>query len=157
MEPERPQRSAPPLTVSALARRAGVPASTIRYYERRGLLAPASRSTSGYRLFDAQALARVRFILAAKEAGFALEDIRALLDLDARPGACAQVKRLIDARLERVAQERRRLEAIEAALTAWRRRCQEQGDACQLIETLKVAPVSDHVHAPRTEDDHDAA
>jgi len=157
MAPARPQRSAPPLTVSALARRAGVPASTIRYYERRGLLAPASRSTSGYRLFDAQAPARVRFILAAKEAGFALEDIRTLLDLDARPGACAQVQRLIDARLERVARERSRLQAIEAALTAWRRLCKAQGDACRVIETLTMAAGADPAHAQRTEDDDDAA
>lgn len=145
------------LTVSALARCAGVPPSTIRYYERRGLLSPASRSASGYRLFDAQTLARVRFILAAKEAGFALEDVRRLLDLDARPGACAKVQALIDARLARVVRERNRLEAIEAALTRWRRLCAAQGDACRVIETLTVAAGADPACAPSTEDDHDAA
>jgi MerR family Zn(II)-responsive transcriptional regulator of zntA len=50
------------LTVGKIAALAGVRADTLRYYERERLLAPASKSSSGYRLYDSDALRRIRFI-----------------------------------------------------------------------------------------------
>ena len=65
------------MAIGDLARRAGLAASTIRYYEEVGLLPPAAR-TSGRRVFDEQTLDRLLVIAVAKEAGFSLREIRQL-------------------------------------------------------------------------------
>ncbi len=68
------------LTIGQLAKRAGLRSSTLRYYEDEGLLAPTGRSDAGYRLYDEAAEQRLRFIQRAQRLGFALGDIRTLLD-----------------------------------------------------------------------------
>jgi MerR family mercuric resistance operon transcriptional regulator len=64
-------------------RAAGVPVTTLRYYERAGLVRPTTRAENQYRLYAAQTLQIIRFIRAAQAAGFILEDGRTLL---AAPG-----------------------------------------------------------------------
>ena len=54
---------------------------TLRYYERRGLLPRPERNTSGHRLYDPAAVARIRFIKRAQDLGFVLEEILELLSL----------------------------------------------------------------------------
>lgn len=65
--------------VSELAERAGVPPSTVRFYERVGLLSPARRAPNGYRVFDESALKELEFVNRAKGIGMSLEDITDLL------------------------------------------------------------------------------
>jgi MerR family transcriptional regulator, copper efflux regulator len=67
------------LRVSELAGRAGVAPSTVRFYERAGLLSPARRAANGYRVFDESALDELAFIGRAKGIGMSLEDIAGLL------------------------------------------------------------------------------
>src|SRR2546429_2714974 len=66
------------LAIGEVARAAGVQASAIRYYERRGLL-PAPARSGGKRRYDARVLQRLRVIEVAKQAGFSLRQIRRLL------------------------------------------------------------------------------
>ena len=75
------------LTVSKLAEGAGISADSVRYYERIGLLPEPDRSPSGYRLYDHDALERVRFIKRAQRFGLRLEEIGELLDIRER-GLC---------------------------------------------------------------------
>ncbi len=63
------------LRVSELAARAGVAPSTVRFYERAGLLSPARRAANGYRVFDESALDELAFVSRAKRIGMSLEDI----------------------------------------------------------------------------------
>ena len=67
------------LRVSELAERAGVAPSTVRFYERVGLLSPARRSPNGYRVFDESALEELAFVNRAKGIGMSLDDITDLL------------------------------------------------------------------------------
>lgn len=67
------------LLISELAARSGFPASTLRYYERVGLLTPADRSPAGYRLYAVADLDRLRFIHQAKSLGLPLSDITRLV------------------------------------------------------------------------------
>ena len=67
------------LTIGELARTAAVPASTVRYYERTGLLRRPPRSQSNYRLYRDEDVYRVRFIKAAQATGFTLDDVAELL------------------------------------------------------------------------------
>src|SRR5688572_6021621 len=68
-------------TIGELARQAGVGIETVRFYERQGLLEEPKRRASGYRQYDVEAVAVLRFIRRAKELGFTLREIKALLAL----------------------------------------------------------------------------
>ena len=67
------------LDIAEVAQRTGVPASTLRFYERRKLVLPSSRTTGDYRLYARGDVARVRFIKRAQELGFTLADVELLL------------------------------------------------------------------------------
>lgn len=67
------------LTIGRLAERANVSTSMLRFYEREGLLKPARRSGSGYRLYDEDAEETLLFIRRAQRLGFSLEDIKLVL------------------------------------------------------------------------------
>lgn len=73
--PERRRES----TIGALARRARVAPSVLRYYEKEGLLVPGRRTASGYRLYGPDAERTLLFINRAKRLGFSLDDIRQFL------------------------------------------------------------------------------
>jgi DNA-binding transcriptional MerR regulator len=75
---------------SELARLAGVSTDTLRYYERLRLLPAAPRSASGYRLYPAQALDRVRVIRGALAIGFSVRELTAILAERDRGGAPCQ-------------------------------------------------------------------
>ncbi len=72
------------MTIGELARAAGVRISTLRFYERRGLLTPASRSPAGYRRYEAADVDRVLFLRRAPELGFSLAELGAMLALSRR-------------------------------------------------------------------------
>ena len=67
------------LSITDVARATSVPTSTLRYYDRLGLLASEGRSDNGYRRYDERALDRLRFIGRAKELGCSLDEIASLL------------------------------------------------------------------------------
>ncbi|MGQ0576114.1 MAG: heavy metal-responsive transcriptional regulator [Pseudonocardia sp.] len=76
--------------ISQLADRVGVPATTLRFYEKVGLLA-ADRSPAGYRRYGEADVERVQFIAAAKQLGLALEQIRDLLHVW-DDGVCREIR-----------------------------------------------------------------
>jgi DNA-binding transcriptional MerR regulator len=69
------------LTISQLAGRSGVPATTLRYYEKVGVLPQAPRSDSGYRHYGEDAVARIAFVQRAKALGVELDDLADLVRL----------------------------------------------------------------------------
>lgn len=75
------------LTIGKLAARARLSTNALRFYEREGLLSPASKSESGY---DEAAVARVGFIQHAQQCGFTLVEIQELLSLRSRESACCE-------------------------------------------------------------------
>jgi Cu(I)-responsive transcriptional regulator len=82
-----------PLTIGKLAESSGLSPDTIRFYEKRELIGPVSRTESGYRLYDSTVVGRLEFIMRAKEVGFTLDEIHQLLVLRDDPtGSCAAVK-----------------------------------------------------------------
>lgn len=76
------------LTIGKLAALADVRTDTLRYYERQHLLTPASKSDSGYRLYDSDSVQRIRFIKQAQHCGFTLAEIAQLLALRHQASAC---------------------------------------------------------------------
>ena len=69
------------LRIGEVAKQAGVGVETVRFYEREGLLHEPERRASGYRQYDEEAVAVLRFIRRAKELGFTLKEIKSLLNL----------------------------------------------------------------------------
>jgi DNA-binding transcriptional MerR regulator len=69
------------LRTGDLAQAAGVNQQTLRYYERRGLLAPTTRTLGGHRLYSAHAVTVLRVIKAAQRLGFTLAEIAELIDV----------------------------------------------------------------------------
>lgn len=107
------------LRVSEVAERAGVAASTVRFYERSGLLSPARRSRNGYRVFDESALDELVFVQRAKGIGMSLEDIADLVA--AWPtGKCqslqARLRAYLARRISEVRQQQAELGAFERQL-----------------------------------------
>jgi MerR family copper efflux transcriptional regulator len=114
----------PSLTIGTVAKRAGVPIDTIRYYEREGLLPAPLRRASGYRSYNESAIRRLRFIRRAKELGFTLEEIRDLLALSTdRRGGVRAVRKRAEQRLASI-------DARIAELTRIREGLQQLIDVC---------------------------
>ena len=105
------------LTIGDLARVAGVPTSTIRYYERAGLIRPERRSRANYRLYGAAALDRLRFIRSSQAAGFALAEIKSLLELrDGNMKRCDELRPLVEVRLAIIESRTHELKRIQRLL-----------------------------------------
>jgi DNA-binding transcriptional MerR regulator len=86
--------------ISELARRSGVPAKTIRYYEQIGLLPAPDRADNNYRHYVPATVERLRFIVSTRSLGFGLADIRALLAArDAGEAPCERVLEALEAQL----------------------------------------------------------
>ena len=127
-------------TIGQLATAADVPTSTVRYYERVGLVEADGRSESNYRLYGFEALERVRFIRAAQATGFSLDDVKALLALrDGTTAPCGQVRQLIEERIFHVEERMKDLRHVKKVLKASLELCltSEEGKGCQVIEQLR--------------------
>jgi MerR family transcriptional regulator, mercuric resistance operon regulatory protein len=133
-----------------LAARAAVNPQTLRYYERRGLLAEPVRTSGGYRAYPDGAVARVRFVKRAQDLGFTLAEVETLLELaEGGPDSCARVRALAE---EKITDLRRRiadLQALQSGLsrlvaTCERPRAQRE---CPILHELDVAAGSGTVEA----------
>lgn len=124
------------MTIGKAAVAVGVATTTLRYYEREGLLYPANRSKSGYRVYDAQAVERLQFIRAAQAIGFTLHNIRALLRLDGDT-PCREVQKLIERRLSDVDAKLADLQRVRTTLADALQRCRKSKKGCPLVADLK--------------------
>jgi DNA-binding transcriptional MerR regulator len=89
--------------IGEVAREAGVSVDTVRFYERRGVLPAAGRRPSGYRVFDASAVSRIRAAKALQELGFTLDEVAgALRSHDAGGATCASERWRLEAVVERI-------------------------------------------------------
>ena len=127
------------LTIGTVAKRAGVPIDTIRYYEREGLLPEPLRRASGYRSYNESAIKRLRFIRRAKDLGFTLEEIRDLLALSSdRRGGVKAVRKRAEQRLADIEARIAELVRIRAGLQQLIEACPGHGDPehCPILRAL---------------------
>lgn len=128
------------MTIGQLALAAGVNVETVRYYQRRGLLAVPERPTGGIGRYAPSALTRLRFIKRSQSLGFSLDDVQALLSLDDGQ-ACSAARSIGEHKLADVRQRIQTLRALEDALQGLVVQCAttKRKVSCPLIETLMRA------------------
>lgn len=127
-------------TISQLAKAAGIPTTTVRYYERIGLVEPEDRSHGNYRLYGNESLNKLKFIREAQAIGFTLEDVKSLLtDEDGDTPTCGSVQGLIEARLEDIEERLKDLRHVRKVLRSALEQCHQQkkSDCCHVVAGLK--------------------
>jgi DNA-binding transcriptional MerR regulator len=136
------------VTIGEAARQSGVKVPTIRYYEQIGLLPSPSRSETNRRHYEAADLQRLAFIRHARELGFEIEAIRALLTLQDDPGQpCATADAIAQMRLADVEQRIRSLTALKAELELMVEGCRHgKVGECRVIEVLADHSQCRHDH-----------
>ncbi|CAA0123355.1 HTH-type transcriptional regulator CueR [Halioglobus japonicus] len=129
------------MNISEAARRSGLSAKTIRYYEDIDLIAPAARGQNGYRQYDHKAVEELHFLARAREVGFDLLECRQLLDL--QRDSSRQSRHARQLVLEKSQQLQTRIEqlvAMQNVLHSMADRCKgDEGPACAILEDLAGA------------------
>ncbi len=121
-------------TVGEMAKQLGVPASTLRYYDKEGLLPFVERSSGGIRMFQPSDFEWLQVINCMKKAGMSIQDIRQYIEL------ALQGDSTIDQRLAMFMQQR---EALKARLAELRHTLLTVEYKCWYYETAKAAGSTD--------------
>jgi MerR family transcriptional regulator, mercuric resistance operon regulatory protein len=124
-------------TISHVAKTLDINIETVRFYERRGLIAQPPKPDYGYRHYPEDTVHRIRFIKRAQELGFTLDEIANLLSLNDRP--CGQVQGLAEHKLSAVKEKMADLRRLENALMGLLAQCQSNDDDshCPIIDSLQ--------------------
>jgi DNA-binding transcriptional MerR regulator len=102
-----------PLSIGVLARQCGIRTSALRFWETEGLITPVGRTPAGYRLYDAECAARVRFILRAQALGLSLDEVHELLAAADGEGGSTLRDRLRHLVAHKLAQTRHQIGELE--------------------------------------------
>jgi len=125
------------MNIGDIAKRTGLPAKTIRYYEEIGLVTP-HREANGYRVFDDKDMHRLTFLARARALGFPIEECRTLLALykdDTR--ASADVKRIAQDHLAQIEDKILQLQSMRDTLTHLVRECAgDNRPDCPILKDL---------------------
>jgi MerR family copper efflux transcriptional regulator len=126
------------MNIGQAAKRSGVPAKTIRYYESIGLIPAAGRTASGYRAYTAPEIEMLRFIHRARGLGFSVAQVAGLLDLwRDRSRASADVKAIALDHVAAIELKIRELETIRATLLDLTHRCHgDDHPDCPILDEL---------------------
>ena len=128
------------MKIGAVATRADVNIQTVRYYERRGLLAKPPRTESNYRLYSEDSVRRVRFVKRAQQLGFTLKEIKDLLALRLKPTSrSSAVKERATTKIADIEEKVRTLQRMKRALTKLTAACDGCGSTseCPILEALE--------------------
>ena len=123
-----------PLTIGGVAREAHVNVETVRYYQRRGLVAVPAVHPAGMRRYDEAAVKRIRFIKRAQALGFSLKEISGLLVL-AEGRSCSDVCVAAERKLLEVERRIGELRVVHARLTRMVSGCRTYG-TCPIVDEL---------------------
>jgi len=127
------------MRIGEVASQAGVNVETLRYYERRGLLAEPERLGSGYRAYSPEAVRIVRFVKQAQQLGFSLAEVGDLLRLaDSGRASCEAIRELAGKKLTEIELKIMQLQAICAALHQLAETCQPPRTQreCRLLDAV---------------------
>ncbi|EPG74057.1 MerR HTH family regulatory protein [Leptospira fainei serovar Hurstbridge str. BUT 6] len=123
------------MKIGQVANQSEVSVQTVRYYESLNLLNKPARSPAGYRLYNAEAVLRIRFIRRSQRLGFNLEEIKELLDLKMQnSNQCSRIKSKIGNKLGEIRRKLSELRKLEKILL-------EMHDACEMTNVTDPCPI----------------
>ena len=125
------------MKIGTVAKQAKVAIETVRYYERRGLIPPPPRTSSGYREYPVDTVNRIRFVKRAQKVGFTLSEIQKLLNLEARPlNVCTEVKAQAITRQIEVRERIDDLQRIDRSLSKLIAACNDERETeeCPILQ-----------------------
>jgi DNA-binding transcriptional MerR regulator len=127
------------LRIKQMIQATGLSADTLRYYESLGLLLPASRLESGYRLYDEKGVARARFIRNCQTAGFTLNEIKQLIQFDEKPEQFtrAEVKDFVTEKLKYIETRLTTLNMAKELLETLAAECSNEAASAATCPILK--------------------
>lgn len=130
------------MSIGTLSKQSGVHIETIRYYERAGVLPKARRTPNGRRIYGNEDAGRLAFIRHARELGFDLSSVRALLALQEKPElSCKAASDLASAQLSAVESRLSRLAVLRDELKRMVRGCKNGRVVdCRVIDALTNIP-----------------
>ncbi|MFV0409763.1 MAG: MerR family transcriptional regulator [Paracoccus sp. (in: a-proteobacteria)] len=129
-------------SIGEISRRTGIKVPTIRYYEDMGLIVPTQRTEGNQRRYDKAGLEQLGFIKHARDLGFSIEAISALIELQNHPDrSCRAANEIAQAQLNEVRARIRRLEALETELVRVTEGCTADGVSA---ECYVLASLADH-------------
>jgi len=112
------------MTIGRVARKTGVTVDTLRFYERKGIVARPRRLVSGYRNYSEDVIDRLRFVKDAKGLGFSLREIRELLSMGVKSTReCGPITRKAEVKLSEMTSEILRLQRLQRTLRKMIRDC----------------------------------
>ena len=136
--------------IGEAARLSGVPAASIRYYEKEGLLPAQSRGDNQYRLYNDEEIHRLRFMRLCRAMDMSLDEVRTLLALDRSVESDAhEACATLDEHLEHVRTRLSELQTLEQELLSLRGRCDGAGGHCHVIEALHERADAEPVPPPQ--------
>lgn len=126
------------MNISQAAAASGLTSKTIRFYEQKGIIPPATRSANGYRIYSEQQLDSLRFIKRSRDMGFSLDESRELLQLSLDPSrTSASVKQKAEQQIIRIDQQIEALQQMRALLESAARECRGDNSAeCPILDQL---------------------
>ena len=136
-------------SIGELSRRTNVKVPTIRYYEESGLLDAPERTEGNQRRYDAAGLERLSFIKHARDLGFSIEAIAALIELQGHPDrSCAEATDIASSQLSDVRAKIKRLRALEKELVRISKGCDGDGvsEDCYVLASLADHDLCEREH-----------
>ena len=136
-------------SIGELSRRTNVKVPTIRYYEESGLLDAPERTEGNQRRYDAAGLERLSFIKHARDLGFSIEAIAALIELQDHPDrSCQAATEIAVSQLSDVRAKIKRLRALERELVRIAKGCDGEGvsEDCYVLASLADHQLCHHEH-----------
>jgi DNA-binding transcriptional MerR regulator len=133
------------MKVGDLAQRTGISVRTLHYYDEIGLLSPAQRTESGYRLYGEADVIRLQQVMSLRQIGFSLEQIRQCLDQ--REYSLLEVVQMQLSRLQQRIQEQQQL-CCQLESIAHRLSVQEEVTLQELLQLIEVTTMLDKYYTP---------
>ena len=132
------------MKIGELAKKSGLSAHTLRFYEKQGLIKVSARSESNYRIYNSDDLGTARFIKRSRDMGFSLDEVETFLSIRADKPAhiCADAKDITEQKISEVELRITELQQMLVALHKLSDACcggNESAELCSIIDALEVS------------------
>lgn len=135
--PQKKDRGRSAYRIGDVTRLTGLPADTLRYYEKIDLLPPVNRTASGIRIYTDKDISRLNFIQRAQKMNFSLAEIASLLKMREDPQRARKgVRELTAAKLAEVETRLNEIATLRNELQLLLNMCQASEDGCPIIESI---------------------